>query len=173
MGDDCCTNMGPIMNMIKETIPDVYIHSIMLGNSTKEDVQASFRGNVNDQIQQACTLLRNDTKLASGFYGLGFSQGGLFLRAVLQRCTDLDMKRLITIGAPHRGVSEAPVFKGNNTIAKISKGSINYFVYTSVVQRRIVQAQYFNNPKKQEDYKKYNKFLPDINNEVSVRNTID
>jgi len=41
---------------------------------------------VNDQVAEACETLAADPQLADGFNAVGFSQGGQFLRALVQRC---------------------------------------------------------------------------------------
>ena len=39
----------------------------------------------------------------AGFHGVGFSQGGLFLRGLAQRCGDLNVRSLVSIGGPQQG----------------------------------------------------------------------
>ena len=41
----------------------------------------------------ACEIIANDPKLANGYHGLGFSQGGQFLRAVAQTCLEGGFKK--------------------------------------------------------------------------------
>ena len=52
----------------------------------------------------ACAMIEKDEKLAGGFHAIGFSQGGQFLRAVAQRCPQLKMRNLISVGGQHQGV---------------------------------------------------------------------
>lgn len=42
-------------------------------------MENGFLMNVNDQVDVVCKQLNNDTKLASGYNSVGFSQGGQFL----------------------------------------------------------------------------------------------
>ena len=44
-----------------------------------QDMENGFLMNANDQISLVCSKLKNDSKLASGFNAIGFSQGGQFL----------------------------------------------------------------------------------------------
>ncbi|PVU96213.1 hypothetical protein BB561_001333 [Smittium simulii] len=159
MGDDCCSGLDGVKDAIIKQIPGVYVHSIMLGKNKMQDLQQVFE------------KLSNDPNLSDGFYGLGFSQGGLFLRALHQRYPSLNIKRLVTIGSPHRGVASVPVCKSQNFMCNAVAKTLDYMVYTSIVQHRVVQAQYFNDPKKYNDYLKYNTFLPDINNENKINQT--
>ena len=78
--------MGRLQRFIESQIPGVHVHSVMVGESPAADTMHGFLGNVNDQVEEACAALAADTKLAGGFNAVGFSQGGQFLRAVVQRC---------------------------------------------------------------------------------------
>ncbi len=57
-----------------------------------------------------CEELRAVPELANGYNGIGFSQGGQFLRAVVERCQHLGPRasKLITMGAQHQGVANIP-----------------------------------------------------------------
>lgn len=61
--------------------------------------------NINKQLDYACNLLAKIPDIKNGFYGMGLSQGGLFIRGLKQRCAYAKpMKRLISIGGPQQGV---------------------------------------------------------------------
>ena len=60
-----------------------YALSLMIGKDPTDDRLAGFLMPVWDQISRACELIQSDPKLANGYHGLGFSQGGQFLRAVV------------------------------------------------------------------------------------------
>lgn len=51
-----------------------------------------------------CDQLKEVEGLENGFDGIGFSQGGLFLRAYAERCNDPPLKTLVTFGSPHNGM---------------------------------------------------------------------
>lgn len=44
-----------------------------------------------------------------GIWAIGFSQGGLFLRAVFEWYPNLTVSTLITFGLPHMGVLQLPL----------------------------------------------------------------
>lgn len=72
-----------------------------------------FLGNVDEQIGEVCgelasSLARGDAGMGYPMGYLGFSQGGLFLRILLQRCDSLPAGPLVTLGAPHAGVTSWP-----------------------------------------------------------------
>ncbi|XP_054279252.1 palmitoyl-protein thioesterase 1-like [Macrosteles quadrilineatus] len=92
-------------------------------------------------------MIKDDPKLKRGFHGLGFSQGGQFLRAVAQRCSDPPMFNLITLGSQHEGYFGLKVF-----LWKLFLNSI-------------VMKQHWHNPLNHDKYIKENTFIADINNE--------
>ncbi|CDH55453.1 palmitoyl-protein thioesterase 1 [Lichtheimia corymbifera JMRC:FSU:9682] len=152
MGDDCCNpqSMGRVTELIQKVLPGVFVHSVQVGETRQDDHEAGFFGQVNDQVEQVCEQLAGIPELADGFNAIGFSQGGLFLRAYVQRCNRPAVHRLITFGSPH--------------------GAVRFGVYTGYVQHRVVQAQYYKDPRNLQGYLDHNVFLPDINNELGVKN---
>ncbi|XP_025111565.1 palmitoyl-protein thioesterase 1-like [Pomacea canaliculata] len=171
MGDSCCNplSMGSIKDLIEKQIPGVYVHSLEIGSSIVEDMENGFLMNVNDQVDVVCKQLNNDTKLASGYNSVGFSQGGQFLRAVAQRCPSPPMFNLISVGGQHQGVYGFPRCPGDNiTLCNFVREMLNYGAYTSFVQDHLVQAEYWHDPLNEEEYVQKSIFLADINQEKVV-----
>jgi len=171
MGDSCCNplSMGSIMRMISKSIPDVYFHSIKIGDSTLADTLNGFLKPIPEQIEMACQAIKSDDKLAGGFNAMGFSQGGQFLRALVQQCEGLKVKNLITFGGQHQGVNGFPNcapddFNFCDTIRHV----INKAAYNPTVQDHLVQAEYWHDPIHHDEYCQKNIFLPDLNNEVTI-----
>lgn len=44
-----------------------------------QDEEHGYFGNVNNQVEEVCEKLTNDTELQGGYHAMGFSQGGQFL----------------------------------------------------------------------------------------------
>jgi len=171
MGDTCCYpfSMGAIQSAIESTIPGVYVYSIMIGSNIVEDEFCGFIGSVNDQVQSVCDTLKTVPNLQGGFNAVGFSQGGQFLRAYVERCNDPPVYNLITMGGQHQGVADIPDCTSvNETICSIIEEALGLGAYNPIVQSLIVQAQYFHDPMESDQYRLYDKFLPDINNDVTV-----
>lgn len=100
-------SLGRFMNMVEEELPGVYIHSVNLAGDDGDestDRKASFFGDANAQVDEVCTSLRKNPMLTGGFNAIGFSQGGQFLRAYIERCNDPPVRNLITFGAQHAGM---------------------------------------------------------------------
>jgi len=164
--------MGSIQSAIESVIPGVYVYSIMIGSNIVEDEFCGFLGSANNQIQEVCDTLKNVPNLQGGFNAVGFSQGGQFLRAYVERCNDPPVYNLITMGGQHCGVADIPDCTSvNNTICTMVEELLALGVYNPVVQDLVVQAQYFHDPMESYQYLEYNKFLTDINNDVALNTT--
>jgi palmitoyl-protein thioesterase len=173
MGDTCCNplSMGYIKRVIEKEFPGIYVHSLMIGNNTIEDEFNGFLKNVNDQIEIAHRIIQNDTKLAQGFNAIGFSQGGQFLRAYVERFNNPAVYNLISIGGQHQGVFGFPNCPGvNYTLCEYVRELLNYGAYETFVQDHVVQAEYWQDPLNEEEYLAKNVFLPDINNNLANQN---
>lgn len=172
MGDNCCHSfsMGAIQKMLEEQIPNVHVHSLMIGTSPNEDTLNGFFMTVPHQIEIACDLIQKDPILQKyGYNALGFSQGGQFLRAVAQKCPQ-GMKKLISFGGQHQGVYGLPKCAGNHLVCDYVRRLLNYGAYTSFVQDKLVQAQYWHDPLDNEEYRSRSLFIADINNDRDTKN---
>lgn len=93
--------------------------------------------NVNNQITNVCKQLQADPKLQKGYHGMGFSQGGQFLRAVAQRCPNPPMLNLVSVGGQHQGVYGFPHCPGSNiTLCNWVRELLNLGAYVSFVQNQ-------------------------------------
>ena len=54
------------VSYVKKRLPDVYIHSLRIGNSQTEDAFNGFFMDATDQINMACDMIRNDPMLKNG-----------------------------------------------------------------------------------------------------------
>jgi len=104
------------------------------------------------------------------YIGIGLSQGGQFLRGLLQKCHHRGgprMHTLISIGGQHQGVMNVPRCSARKPsfVCRLIKYFVGNVVYSSFAQRNIVQAQYFKDPAKMAEYQSSSNFLADINAE--------
>ncbi|KAI0829895.1 alpha/beta-hydrolase [Trametes gibbosa] len=167
LGDSYASpGMLDFMSRIKDIHPGIYIHSVYLNETLKEDERASFFGNVNEQIQTVSEQLAGLTELQGGFDAIGFSQGGQFLRAYVERYNSPPVHNLITFGSQHMGVSDLPLCSPWDLFCQLARRAARGGVYTEWAQENLVQAQYFRDTDHLDAYLAHNKFLPSINNEV-------
>lgn len=172
MGDSCCNplSMGRIKEVIEEAT-GAYVISLQIGQSVIDDTINGFLKPVNKQVEMVCQQLAEDPLLQNGYHGLGFSQGGQFLRAVAQRCPNPPMKSLVTMGAQHQGVYGFPRCPGESiALCNIMRELLNLGAYVGFVQNTLVQAQYWHDPLHFDTYVEKSQFIAEINNEGAVKN---
>ncbi|XP_062540210.1 palmitoyl-protein thioesterase 1 [Armigeres subalbatus] len=170
MGDTCCFpfSLGGFKTFLEAEL-GVYVKSVEIGNSIVTDYKSGYLIHPNRQVEDVCRQLNNDPKLSSGFNAIGFSQGGQFLRATVQRCSGLKMNNLITLGGQHQGVFGLPYCPSlSSKTCEYFRQLLNYAAYARWVQDYLVQATYWHDPLNEYVYKESSSFLADINNERTV-----
>ncbi|CCG83359.1 Palmitoyl-protein thioesterase [Taphrina deformans PYCC 5710] len=130
---------------------------------------SSFIGNINNQLAQQCEILKANPDLKDGFNAIGFSQGGQFLRAYIERCNDPPIKSLMTWGSQHAGIVQVPCQQETSPLCQSSRFVVRSNAFSSFVQNRIIPAQYYKG-NDLEAYLQGSIFLADINNERALKN---
>ena len=123
--------MGALSAAISRELPGTKVLSLDSSFGAGNDVLSGFFGDVASQVSRACRWLREHPAIRDSengeFDAVGFSQGGLFLRALVQRCGNGGSgggggdggdeasssfspraRTLITLGSPHQGVTAFP-----------------------------------------------------------------
>ncbi|XP_072397778.1 palmitoyl-protein thioesterase 1-like [Diabrotica undecimpunctata] len=171
MGDSCCFSfsLGAFSEKLNTTLGGTYIHSIQIGNNLIEDVLNGFFRHPDQQIDEVCEKLGSDPELANGFNAIGFSQGGQFLRALVQRCPKVKVLNLISLGGQHQGVYGLPRCAIiSEVLCDYIRQLLNGAAYEDFVQKDLVQATYWHDPLDENLYKEKSTFLADINNEKTI-----
>ncbi|XP_031357999.1 palmitoyl-protein thioesterase 1-like isoform X2 [Photinus pyralis] len=162
------------ITLIKENLetlyPDLYIKVLQIGDTVVEDFVNSISMHPDRQIEIACNATQSDERLRDGYVGIGFSQGGLLLRGLAQRCSHPPMKKMITMGTMHQGVYGLPNCN-IYFVCDIIRRLYSRLAYTDFWQNYFVQATYWHNPLDIDNYKRRNTFLADINNENRINGT--
>lgn len=154
-------------DIINQIHPEVFVYAVGLDENPSNDKQASFIGDLNRQLEQVCDQITAIEDLKDGFDAIGYSQGGLFLRGLLQRCKGAKIHNLITFGSPHMGVMDLPpCADSKDLVCKTKNQMLKKQIYYDVIQHQVVPAQYFRDPYDYETYLKHSNFLANINNEV-------
>jgi palmitoyl-protein thioesterase len=172
IGDACGNSfsMQPFMAMLKNLTGSA-VHCLQIGSDVEEDTLNGWFMPANAQIDFACRLLPSFAGIENGFIGMGLSQGGLFVRALLQRCDAASaMQRLIAIGGPQSGVMSFPRCDGNDTVCQVVADLIDLGVYYRFVQNSVSPAGYWHDTREEATYLADCLFLPDINNEQATKN---
>lgn len=178
LGDSAdADGLKDVAKLIDEIHPGTYTYLIApTGQAGSADRQASFFGNVTEQLEHVCQALAHDNILrtAPAIDAIGFSQGGQFLRGYVERCGGWAprVRSLITFGSQHNGIAEFQkcasatdwICQGANALLKSST------VWSSFVQSRLVPAQYYRAIDDYDNYLAHSNFLADINNERPLKN---
>jgi palmitoyl-protein thioesterase len=157
--------MQRVIDTIQDTLPGIFIHSVRLDEDGGNDQRKSFFGNATEEVEYVCNQLANVTELQNGFNAIGFSQGGLFLRAYVERCNNPPMRTLATFGTPHNGIADLPPCRSNDFFCKTRNNLLKTQIWTDYAQSNVITAQYYRDPEEIEQYLEYSSFLADINNE--------
>lgn len=172
-------------DLAQEVHPGTYVYYIHTDEDSGTDRSNTFFGNLTTQIEQVCEDIHSDPGLNWPDNGkgeltvdaLGFSQGGQFLRGLLQRCEGLRVRSLVTFGSQHNGISQ---FQHCGTFDLLCKGAtalVKGNAWTEYVQGKVVPAQYYRTINEStglptDDYLRASNFLADVNNEREEKNKI-
>ncbi|KAJ5106047.1 hypothetical protein NUU61_003394 [Penicillium alfredii] len=174
LGDDFERDgLQEIAALAAKVNPGTYVHLVRLADTGSGDRQATFIGNVTEQVAAVCSQLAADPILrtAPAVNALGFSQGGQFLRGYVERCNVPPVHNLVTFGSQHNGIAEFQDCGVGDWICNGAEALLRAGRWTDFVQSHLVPAQYFRDPVELDAYLEHSNFLADINNERSTKNT--
>ncbi|KAH8694978.1 palmitoyl-protein thioesterase precursor, partial [Talaromyces proteolyticus] len=163
-----------VTQLAEEVNPGTYVHVIHLEESDGGDRQATFFGNLTEQVAHVCDQLASEPILstAPAINALGFSQGGQFLRAYIERCNSPPVRNLVTMGSQHNGIFKfQSCASAGDWVCRGAEALLRYGTWSDFVQSRLVPAQYFRDPQEYDSYLEHSNFLADINNEREEKNT--
>ncbi|KAE8557030.1 hypothetical protein EYB25_001736 [Talaromyces marneffei] len=164
-----------VAQLAEEVNPGTYVHIIHLDDSDNGDRQATFIGNVTEQIAQVCEQLASEPILstAPAVNALGFSQGGQFLRAFVERCNFPKVHNLVTMGSQHNGIFKFQSCESTGDwVCRGAEALLRFGRWSDFVQSRLVPAQYFRDVNEYDSYLGHSNFLADINNERELKNDL-
>ena len=150
------------------------VYYIRMDDSASNDRSATFFGNLTEQVAKACADIAAHPILstAPAIDALGFSQGGQFLRAYIERCNNPPVRSLVTFGSQHNGISAFRDCPTSDWVCRGAMALLRGGAWTSLVQGRLVPAQYYRDPTQYEQYLEHSNFLADINNERPFKNQV-
>lgn len=152
--------------IIQQLMPNTYVHSVYIDPNPTIDERRSLMGDANEEIDLVCLNLSYTPELQNGFGAIGFSQGGLFLQALIERCPNISVLTLVTFGSPHMGVLELPMCADDKDwLCKKRNELLKKQVWLDTIQKSIIPAQYFRVTGEYEEYLQHLNFLADVNNE--------
>eukprot|EP00438_Fugacium_kawagutii_P027238 Skav214331 [mRNA] locus=scaffold86:239561:241835:+ [translate_table: standard] len=175
-----CNNpmgMVPLRKLIAQTA-NAYVHSVELcSDPTKlsdcdtQDQSNGFFMTMDVQVDQFARVVRADPKLAKGFNAVGFSQGNTVIRGYIHKYNNPPVKTFLSMHGVLMGVNGLPQcpmsVPGVGALCRAVDAIVSHAgVYSSFVQNRLAQANYYRDAENLVDYRTHGHFLPYINNEV-------
>ncbi|KAK4207891.1 palmitoyl-protein thioesterase [Rhypophila decipiens] len=173
LGDNYAADgLHQVGELVDAANPGTLVYYVRMDNNPSKDSQATFLGNVTEQIAKVCADLAADPILstAPAIDAIGFSQGGQFLRGYVERCNNPPVRNLITFGSQHNGISAFRACAVTDWFCRGAMALLKGNAWSSLAQSRLVPAQYYRNPEEYDKYLDYSNFLADINNERSFKN---
>jgi len=121
---------------------------------------------LDNQGDNACGQILNDTNLQGTFNVIGLSQGGILARYIIESCNITGrVSKYLSIGGPQMGTNSVPKCAGGGIFCDLVNGVTRKAVYTTYIQENVAPAGYFKNMAQYEAYLEYASFLPSLNNE--------
>ncbi|KAK8217199.1 hypothetical protein M8818_001451 [Zalaria obscura] len=170
--------LSQVAELAAQVHPGSYVYPIRISEDGSDDQKATFFGNLTTQINTVCTTLSTDPLLNSNHTridALGFSQGGQFLRGLIETCPSIRVRSLVTFGSQHNGIAKFQTCGTWDLLCKGAVGLVRGNAWTAWVQGNIVPAQYYREINEttgegSETYLDSSGWLADVNNERDVKN---
>ncbi|WOO85888.1 Palmitoyl-protein thioesterase 1 [Vanrija pseudolonga] len=160
--------MDAFAERVRELYPGIYVHNVVAPRdaSSSEESRAGWWGSAVGLGEDVCEQLSEIDELAGGFDAIGFSQGGLFIRYYAQYCNDPPVRNLITFGSPHFGIAALIPCPDPPTVAcTLAARAAKAGIYTGWAQRNLIQAQYYRDPARLDEFLLANQFIRALNGE--------
>lgn len=121
------------------------------------------------QMSGVADVLENVMRSSKdGIHLIGYSQGGLVGRAVIENCSDHNIENFISLSSPQMGQYGVPSFLAK-FLPKVSREFLFLLLYNEWFQRHLSIANYWNDPMQTMAYLERNVFLPVVNNNNNSR----
>ncbi|KAL8640985.1 MAG: hypothetical protein Q9228_002158 [Teloschistes exilis] len=166
---DGLRSVGDLANAVN---PGTHTYYVRLDSDPSSDRTATFLGNLTEQVEKVCHDLSTHPVLSRSpaINAIGFSQGGQFLRAYIERCNNPPVHTLVTFGSQHNGISEFQNCGKSDWVCQAWDGYLKRNTWSNFVQSRLVPAQYFRDPEDMDGYLENSNFLANVNNERESKN---
>ncbi|KAH0572332.1 Palmitoyl-protein thioesterase [Spironucleus salmonicida] len=161
--DSSAHYMEIIRDTIQSEIENVIVINCEVGNGRWDSIFME----ISHQIRLLSECISEHPITQNGYIGVGHSQGGYLIRAMLEEYNHkaAPMVRFISLSGPQRGFFCGVKSKCHgNYLPTFVQKLLFYFQYKGFVQSRLSPAQYWRNPYKLKAYAKKAASLPFIHN---------
>ncbi|XP_076644025.1 palmitoyl-protein thioesterase 2 [Halictus rubicundus] len=157
-------SMELISNRIKEMHPGTQIY-----NTPRYAGWSSLESMWRQVEEIGMDVISIGAAFPEGINLVGYSQGGLLARAILQKFPEHNVRNFISLSSPQAGQYGTKFLHlfFPNLVCETA-----YELFYSKIGQSISVANYWNDPHHQELYYKYSDFLPYINNERNMSRAI-
>ncbi|KAK4169882.1 palmitoyl-protein thioesterase 1 [Cladorrhinum sp. PSN259] len=164
--------MRQVAELADKINPGTLVYPIRMDDSAARDRYDSFVGNLTEHVEKACADIAAHPILstAPAIDAVGFSQGGQFLRAYVERCNKPPVRSLVTFGSQHNGIIRFRDCAVTDWVCRVAMAVLKGSPWSGTVQSKLVPAQYFRDPEELDQYLEHSNFLADINNERALKN---
>ncbi|KAJ9629350.1 hypothetical protein H2203_001723 [Taxawa tesnikishii (nom. ined.)] len=172
--------LNEVSKLAQRVHPGTHTYIVRLDDDGQADQKATFFGNLTEQIASVCDTLSADPKLSANntrIDALGFSQGGQFLRGLIERCPGISVRSLVTFGSQHNGIAKFQACGTWDFLCKGAVGLIRGNAWSEWVQGNIVPAQYYRELNEtsglgSKPYLEASNFIADVNNERANKSSV-
>ncbi|KAF1345081.1 Alpha/Beta hydrolase protein [Delphinella strobiligena] len=172
--------IASVAALAQQLHPGTYVYPIRLSPDGSTDSRSTFFGNMTTYLTSVCANLTSDPLLSSTntrVDALGFSQGGQFLRGLLERCEGVRVRSLVTFGSQHNGIAKFQECGTWDLLCRGAMAAVKGNAWGEWVQGNIVPAQYYREVNEStglgsEEYVLHSNFLADVNNEGETKNRV-
>eukprot|EP00667_Euglena_gracilis_P016435 EG_transcript_17203 len=172
MGDFASNPIGmiPLRNALSKHRNGTYVRNIALWDSAILDQMSEFFLPMNEEVTAFAHKVQADPQLAEGFDAVGISQGALIIRGYVQRYNSPPVFNFLSMHGPMAGVAGFPHCPYKELVCRMFDHFLGDLAYTTLAQQSLAQANYLRDPMRIPQYLAANPFLPDLNNELPVKN---
>eukprot|EP01087_Luapelamoeba_hula_P008750 TRINITY_DN2209_c0_g1_i1.p1 TRINITY_DN2209_c0_g1~~TRINITY_DN2209_c0_g1_i1.p1 ORF type:complete len:292 (-),score=25.90 TRINITY_DN2209_c0_g1_i1:37-912(-) len=162
---DNYSTMQPLITNIQTAHPGTQVVSLNINNDVDSVVHMW------DQVQNAIAAIQSlPASFANGYHCIGFSQGTLVMRGVIQSWRFHQCKTFITLSGPLMGqFGDTAVL--NQYFPSYTRDAFYLLFYTNEMQNHFSVANYWKDPYHINLYDTYSIYLAAINNEKQTANS--
>lgn len=149
----------------------VYVKCIEPSDPGADPVNYSMYTPVREQGQRICDKVTNDPKFSGQFDLLGFSQGAMIARYLIQYCPlQGRIRNFLSFGGPMNGVTACKGEEDDNPLCNTE--NLSDILLKQFFELRFTPASYWRLPADHDRYLEYSPFLAEANNEVQFNQTL-
>lgn len=158
---------APSMTLIQREIKKAHPGTIVY-NTDRFSGWSSLENAWHQVDQLGQDLMEISRRHPEGIHLLGYSQGGLLARAILESFEDLNVKNFISLSSPQAGQFGTAFL---HLIFPDLAAKTAYNLFYSYVGQHTSVGNYWNDPNQQFLYYNFSSFLPYVNNEIKSFNS--